>query len=463
MKKLIHILFLLVYSVTASAQNMYSDAVESMNEGNYEDAVVWWNAVNNRDNTYGNKIAICKTCQGLQRDAKNLIEAERFTKAIEKYQEILNLNPSDKNAKEQIARCERLRLEYLAANQLQTYTNSMYGYTLKHPAFMSKSTYSTNEKTVLLSSDFNVRITIISVVYNYSQTNTRILDEVVCSYNNDTITYKTIKDNWAVVSGYLPDGRIFYDKSIITSRKSQYDEYVKILVSAVGTCLRSDSRGRIVSECIGNDFSVSTSGPTVKINETDDERWLRAKRSDTKDAYDKYLTHAPYTSAHKEEAKGRKSLCEAREQYNKALQTYTQKLAWMYYENAKKLFEAGAYYMTSSDREKYIESFYQYCLNPTRSALNEITQFINSYPWHPKIMVVKGCLIKVLCSNGSYSSAEDFVKNAGNYPIWFSEKTSYTKKQWMAYIKAQKKAKAQKNQKKSFEDGIYNKPVRNLK
>ena len=33
----------------------------------------------------------------------------------------------------------------------------------------------------------------------------------------------------------------------------------------------------------------------------------------------------------------------------------------------------------------------------------------------------------------------------------------------MAYIKAQKKAKAQKNQKKSFEDGIYNKPVRNLK
>ena len=459
MKKLIPIIFLLVYSVTASAQSMYSDAVECMNNGKYDDAKTFWKALENRDNTYSKKIAICKTCIDLQKDAKKLIAEERFTKAIEKYQEILNWNPSDKNAKEQIARCERLQSEYLAANQLQTYTNSLYGYTLKHPAFMSKSTYSTNEKTVLLSSDFNVRITITSVVYNYSRTNTQILGEVVNSYNNATITYKTIKDNWAVVSGYLADGRIFYDKSIISTRKSQYDEYVKILVSAVGVCLRSDGRGRIVSECIGNDFSVSTSGPSVKINETDDERWLRARQADTKNAYDKYLTYAPYSSTHKDEAKGRKSLCEAREQYNKALQAYTQIMAGMYYENAKKLFEEGEAYMTSSDREKYLESYYQYCLqyclNPTASAaIDEILRFTREYDWHPRIMVVRGCCVKVLCSKGSYSSAVGFVKNAGNYPIWFNENTPYTKKQWMAYIRTQKK----KEKSYKFKDGIYYKP-----
>jgi len=440
MKKLISILILFVYSFTAFAQSMYSDAVECMNNGEYADAKVYWEALNDRKNTYGNKIAICNTCIKLQAEAKNLITTERFTKAIEKYQAILNRNPSDRNAKNQIARCEQLRAEYLAANQLHTYTNSIYGYTFKHPAYMSKSSSSTNENAVFWSSDFNVRINLTSVVYNNSQTNTQILSKVVNSYNNATITYKVIKENWAVVSGYLADGRTFYDKSIISTRKSQYNEYVKILVSGVVTSPRNDGRGGTLAECISKNLVVNMSGPSVKVNETDDERWQRAKRLDTKDAYNTYLTYAPYSSPYKDEAKGRKSLCEAREQYNKALQTYTQALARTYYESAKKQFEAGEVYMTASDRDKYIESYYQYCMNPNRSAY-ELRQFIKSYPGHPKIKVIKGCLVKAFCSMGLYSSAKDYVKTESNYPIWFSESTSYTQKQWLTYIKVQKNKK----------------------
>lgn len=441
MKKLIPILIFLVYSFTAFAQSMYSDAVECMNNGEYADAKVYWEALNDRKNTYGNKIAICNTCIKLQAEAKDLIAIDRFTKAIEKYKAILNRNPSDKNARNQIARCERLRTEYLAANQLQTYTNSVYSYTFKHPAYMSKSTSSTNENTVFGSSDYKVRINVTSAVYNYSQTNTQLLSKVVNSYNNATITYKVIKDNWVVVSGYLADGRTFYDKSIISTRKSQYNEYVKILVSAVVTSPRSDGRGSVLAECISNDLSVNSTGPSVKINETDDERWQRAKRLDTKEGYNNYLAYAPYSSPHKEEAKGRKSLWEAREQYTKALQSYTQTLARPYYESAKKLFKEGEAYMTASDRDKYVESYYQYCLNPSRS-LYEIKLFMTSYSWHPKIKVVKGCLVKAFCSMGLYSSAKDYVKVARNYPIWFSESTSYTQKQWLTYIKTQKKKKS---------------------
>ena len=183
---------------------------------------------------------------------------------------------------------------------------------------------------------------------------------------------------------------------------------------------------------------VKTTVSSVKTNETDYERWQRAKKINSKEGYDNYLRYATYYSSYKEEANGRKVLCEAREQYNKGMQSFSQSFAVIYFENAKKQFESGANYMTQSDKEMYLESYYKYCMSPNCS-VNEIKQFINSYGWHPNIKVIRGCLVKALCAIGQYDSAKAYVQNNLNYPIWISERTSLTQKQWLRYIKAQKK------------------------
>lgn len=417
---------------------MYSDAVECMNNGEYVDAKIYWEALNDRNNTYGHKIVVCAACINLQSEAKKLIAAERFTKAIERYQAILSKNPSDRNARNQIDRCKRLRAEYLETNKILTYTNSVYGCTFKLPAYMKKSAGSDDEKTDFWSNDYNLHATITARVYNSSQTDNQILNNVINSYLDATVTYKRLKGNCVIVSGYLADGLVFYDKSIIVTRKSQYNEYEKILISAVVKSPRNDSRGGDLAKYIYNDLIVNTAVPSVKTNDTDYERWLRAIKINSKEGYDNYLKYAPYSSSHREEANGRKALCEAREQYNKGMQSFSQSFAAIYFENAKKQFELGANYMTQSDREMYLESYYKYCMS-SNCSVNEIIQFINSYGWHPNIKVIRGCLVKALCAIGQYDSAKEYVQNNLNYPIWISEKTSLTQKQWLRYIKIQKK------------------------
>ena len=441
MKNIILILAFLACSFTSFAQSMYSDAVECMNNGEYVDAKIYWEALNDRNNTYGYKIVVCSVCIHLQSEAKKLIAAERFTKAIEKYQAILSKNPSDRNARDQIAKCKRLRAEYLETNKILTYTNSAYGYTFKLPSYMKKSANSNDERIDFWSNDYNLHATITARVYNSSQTDNQILNNVINSYLGATITYKKLKENCIVVSGYLADGLVFYDKSIIASRKSQYNEYVKILISAVVKSTRNDSRGSDLAKYIYNDLIVKTTVSSVKTNETDYERWQRAKKINSKEGYDNYLRYAPYYSSYKEEANGRKALCEAREQYNKGMQSFSQSFAAIYFENAKKQFELGANYMTQSDKEMYLESYYKYCMS-SNCSVNELKQFINSYGWHPNIKVIRGCLVKALCAIGQYDSAKEYVQNTLNYPIWISERTSLTQKQWLRYIKIQKKNKS---------------------
>lgn len=71
MKNLILILAFLACSFTSFAQSMYSDAVECMNNGEYVDAKIYWEALNDRNNTYGYKIVVCSVCIHLQSEAKN--------------------------------------------------------------------------------------------------------------------------------------------------------------------------------------------------------------------------------------------------------------------------------------------------------------------------------------------------------------------------------------------------------
>lgn len=426
MKKIFLIILLGLLSSSLFAQTVES-AVKRMNTGDYESAKAYWEALSDRKHNYGSQIAICNTCIRLQKEAESLIASERYSKAIEKYQAILSKNPSDQNAKQKIEYCKRLRDEYLAANELQTYTNYAYGYTFKYPAYLNKGTTSTDEKPVFWSSDFNIRVDLSTTLYKNSLTNTQILSKVVESYKGAEVTYKVIKENWIVISGYQANGLTFYEKAIIATRKSQYNEPVKILVSAVVKSPKNDTRGSKIADCISKNLTVNPTGNSVKVTETDDERWQRAKRTDTKEAYINYLAYAPTYSSHKDEATKRKALCEAREDYEKGL-----------YLSAKKNFEVAEQYLTYADKLKYEDSFYRYCINYCNS-VEDLQKFTRLFPNHPQIKVIKGCYVKIYCSRGLYSAAKNYVKN--NYGVWFNENTPYSKKQWLKYIKDHSKKK----------------------
>jgi hypothetical protein len=426
MKKIFLIILLGLLSSPLFAQTVES-AVKRMNTGDYESAKAYWEALSDRKHNYGSQIAICNTCIRLQKEAESLIASERYSKAIEKYQAILSKNPSDQNAKQKIEYCKRLRDEYLAANELQTYTNYAYVYTFKYPAYLNKGTTSTDEKPVFWSSDFNIRVDLSTTLYKNSLTNTQILSKVAESYKGAEVTYKVIKENWIVISGYQANGLTFYEKAIIATRKSQYNEPVKILVSAVVKSPKNDTRGSKIADCISKNLTVNPTGNSVKVTETDDERWQRAKRTDTKEAYINYLAYAPTYSSHKDEATKRKALCEAREDYEKGL-----------YLSAKKNFEVAEQYLTYADKLKYEDSFYRYCINYCNS-VEDLQKFTRLFPNHPQIKVIKGCYVKIYCSRGLYSAAKNYVKN--NYGVWFNENTPYSKKQWLKYIKDHSKKK----------------------
>ena len=433
MKKIFLIILLGLLSSPLFAQTVES-AVKRMDTGDYESAKAYWEALSDRKHNYGSQIAICNTCIRLQKEAESLIASERYSKAIEKYQAILSKNPSDQNAKQKIEYCKRLRDEYLAANELQTYTNYAYGYTFKYPAYLNKGTTSTDEKPVFWSSDFNIRVDLSTTLYKNSLTYTQILSKVVESYKGSEVTYKVIKENWIVISGYQANGLTFYEKAIIATRKSQYNEPVKILVSAVVKSPKNDTRGSKIADCISKNLTVNPTGNSVKVTETDDERWQRAKRTDTKEAYSNYLAYAPAYSSHKDEANERKALCQARDDYARKLYSF-----------AKVNFEKGEKYMSFSDKLMYEETFYRYCVGYNKS-IDELNKFCRLYPYHDKMKVIKGCYVKLYCETGRYEEAKKYVKK--NYGIWYNENTFYSQKQWLSYIKdcsAKAKAKASKN------------------
>lgn len=421
MKRLLTLFVVFLLPVITFAQSMYSDAIECMNNGEYKDAKVYWEALNNSNNTYGNKISICNECIKLQAQASKYIREYQFIKAKEIYLAILRRSPNDKNAKQQIAACDKLAAEY----KHQTYINSAYSYTLELPVYMTKSLLSTNENVVYLNSNYDLQVNIKTTIQKNSLTNTQILAKVAESYLGSKVTHKSIKENWIIISGYLPNGKVFYEKAVISTRKSQYGEIHKILVSAKVTNPKNEKRGNYLAECVCHCLVVNSIGPKVQTKETDVERWLKARQADTKESYKNYLKYAPSNSLYKEEAQKRKALCEARENYK-----------FGYYISAKANFEKAQQYLTQADRIKYEDSFYRYCVESCNS-IAELQEFVKMFPNHYKIRVIKGCFVKVYCFHGLYSHAKAYVKN--NYDVAFDEDTSYSRKQWYKYINDCKK------------------------
>ena len=338
MRKLILILLSLSFSLVMYSQTT-ADAVKRMNNGQYDVAKTYWEALNDNYNSYGAKISLCNACIVLQKEAKSLVSKQYYTKAIAVYQQILAKNPTDQNAKSQIVICQRLRDEYNQANRLNTYTNETYGYSIKLPEYMREGSYNTPEKVSYYSSDMKISVVVSTTIDVSNLSDSQILKNVKNKYRDATITYTSYKDHWLVLSGYLKNGNAFYDKTIISTRQSQYNETVKILVSAVATNSKEETRGSDLAKIIHAHLKVNSSGKSVKTSETDNDRWRKARNQNTQAAYDSYIRHAPYGSSHIAEATARKSILLATNDYTSGR-----------YHLAKRGFETGEKYLTESEK-----------------------------------------------------------------------------------------------------------------
>lgn len=417
-------LFLLSFS-------LFSQTVESarmrMNNGQYNIAKAYWKALNDNYNKYSSEIAICESCEQLQKEALYLMSKKRYTKAIEKYQSILDKNPSDNIAPSQIQKCKTLREAYLAANDLQTYTNNNYGYSLKLPSFMTKDTKSNNENVVFWSPDSKICIKLITSIEFGELTDSKILDKVTKQYNGTKVVYRKADNNWIVTSGYQANGAAYYEKSILVNRRSQLGEPVKVVITAVVISPKDDIRVRKIPENIHKTLNVTATGPSLYISETDEDRFQRALRINTIKGYNNYIIYAPVYSKHKEEAKARRSVLEARESYKRGL-----------YSSAKNYFELGIKYLSTSDQEMYANSYYMVCRDNICS-IDVLNDFVNKFPNYAQMKVIKGRFVKTYCYNGLFATAKRYVRN--NYGIWYDENTPYSRRQWMKFIRDCKRAR----------------------
>ena len=424
MKKTIITLCLLILSFSLFSQTVESARMR-MNNGQYDIAKVYWETLNDKYNRYASEIAICDLCHQLQKEAKWLMSKKRYIKAIEKYQSILDKNPSDNDAPSQIQKCKTLREAYLAANDLQTYTNNNYGYSLKLPSFMAKDTKSNNENVVFWSPDSKICIKLITSIEFGELTDSQILDKVTKQYNGTKVVYRKADNNWIVTSGYQANGAAFYEKSILVNRRSQLGEPVKVVITAVVISPKDDIRVRKIPENIHKTLNVNATGSPIYISETDEDRYQRALRTNTIKGYNNYIKYATAYSKHKEEATARSSVLEARESYKKGL-----------YSSAKNYFELGIKYLSTSDQEMYANSYYMYCRDNI-CRIDELKDFTNKFPNHPQMKVIKGCFVKTYCYNGLFATAKKYVRN--NYGIWYDENTPYSKRQWMKFIRGCKR------------------------
>lgn len=426
MKKTWFIIIFSLLSYSLNSQTVES-AIKRMNSGQYEIAKSYWEALNNTSNKYANKIKICNICDQLQAEAKQLMSRKRYSKAIDKYLSILDQNPSDKNASAQIDKCKRLRDEYIESHSFQTYTNQYYGYSIKIPTYLNKDTNSNNDAIIYWSVDYKVKVILNAIVEDKELSNKEILNRILPkSYNTTTdVTYRKTKDNWIVVSGHLSDGKIFYEKSFITSRKSQYGDRIKIIVSAAVITSKDDTRGHTIAEAIHKYFKVDTFGQTINVKETDEDRWQRALKSNTKEGYNVYISQATGNSKHKEEAIARKSILEARGYYKNGE-----------YVSAKRKFELGERYLSADDMDMYAYSFYIYCRDYCDST-EELLRFSSKFPNYAQMKVIRGCIVKAYCRRGRFSDAKNYVKKYKN--IWYDENTRFSSRQWRRFIRKYKR------------------------
>lgn len=120
------ILFFLLFGGIPFCMNAQTleDARLCFRNGEYDDAIVFYDGLLAMYDEGGPMADYIKEerskasqCQRLISQASSLIKSQYYTKAIENYEGVLKLNPSDPTARGKIEECKRLRSEYLAMKE----------------------------------------------------------------------------------------------------------------------------------------------------------------------------------------------------------------------------------------------------------------------------------------------------------------------------------------------------------
>lgn len=168
--------------------------------------------------------------------------------------------------------------------ELQTYTDDYYGFSVKFPAYLKVkeqekyprwkksnvhcTTYISDDKETELiikcqcniAQIFYSRKYLEDYVRRYSQIFDKNKNIYICPDDPNNIT------NWIVASGYLADGRCLYDKTIIANRKSKGGRDINIIVSVIVTT--TDKNSAKIAYHIKDYFKVDEVGRTIDYQYT---------------------------------------------------------------------------------------------------------------------------------------------------------------------------------------------------
>lgn len=167
--------------------------------------------------------------------------------------------------------------ENIDDEELQTYTDDYYGFSVKFPAYLKVkeqekyprwkksneqcTTYISDDKETELiikchiAQIFSAQTYLENYVRGYAQTFDENKNIYICPDDPNNIT------NWIVASGYLADGRCLYDKTIIANRKSKEGRDINIIVSVIVTT--TDKNSAKIAYCIKDYFKVDEAGAAI--------------------------------------------------------------------------------------------------------------------------------------------------------------------------------------------------------
>ncbi len=115
-----------LFSLPLGAQSR-EGARKQMNQGNYSTAITMLTALDELyPGQFSNDLRIARKCLNLQRSAKAKFKAQHFTEAESLYNQILELNPNDRGARQAISQCQVERNKYWTAEFAKCKTISDY-------------------------------------------------------------------------------------------------------------------------------------------------------------------------------------------------------------------------------------------------------------------------------------------------------------------------------------------------
>lgn len=126
MKQCILVIFMWLIYLPLISQSREGARMQ-MNRGNYSNAVTILTALDELySGQYTSDLSIAKKCLSLQRTAKVKYKAQHYTEAESLYNQILKLNPNDRNARQVIAQCQEERRKFWAVEYSKCKTISDY-------------------------------------------------------------------------------------------------------------------------------------------------------------------------------------------------------------------------------------------------------------------------------------------------------------------------------------------------